>query len=81
MRYEQLQQTEKGRDQLYRERVAIQEKIKRLEHEINTLETNLGFFGKSKGPASLVADYQKKADAAKEEVKRLKAQLKQIPRD
>lgn len=81
MRYEQLQQTEKGRDQLYRERVAIQEKIKRLEHEINTLETNLGFFGKSKGAASLVADYQKKADAAKEEVKRLKAQLKQIPRD
>lgn len=81
MRYEQLQQTDKGRDQLYRERVAIQEKIKRTEHEINTLETNLGFFGKSKGAASLVADYQKKVDAAKEEVKRLKAQLKQIPRD
>lgn len=81
MRYEQLQQTDKGRDQLYRERAAIQEKIKRTEHEINTLETNLGFFGKSKGAASLVADYQKKVDAAKEEVKRLKAQLKQIPRD
>ncbi|MGL5890944.1 MAG: DUF349 domain-containing protein [Bacteroidia bacterium] len=81
MRYEQLQQTEKGRDQIYRERAAILEKIKRIEHEINTLETNLGFFGKSKGATSLVADYQKKADAAKEEVKRLKAQLKQIPRD
>lgn len=81
MRYEQLQQTEKGREQIFRERTGLQEKIKRLEHEINTLETNLGFFSKSKGAASLVGDYQKKADEAREEVTRLKAQLKLLPRD
>lgn len=81
IRYDQLQQTDKGRDQIYRERTAIQEKIKRITAEINTLETNLGFFGKSKGAQALVADYQQKVDAAREEVVKLKAALKQIPRE
>ncbi|HEU4717230.1 MAG TPA: DUF349 domain-containing protein [Bacteroidia bacterium] len=81
MRYDQLKQTEKGRDQIYRERMAIQDKIKKLQNEINTLETNLGFFSKSKGGQSLVADYQAKVDSAREEVVRLKAQLKMIPRE
>jgi flagellin-specific chaperone FliS len=81
LKYDQLRQTEKGRDQLYRERMNLQDKIKRLQGEINTLETNLGFFGKSKGAQSLVADYQSKVDAAKAEVDKLKAQLKMIPRD
>lgn len=80
IRYDQLTQTDKGKDQLYRERVALQEKIKRLQTEINTLETNLGFFGKSKGAQSLVAEYQSKVDAAKAEVAKLKGQLKMIPR-
>lgn len=81
IRYDQLSQTDRGKDQIYRERVALQEKIKRLQTEINTLETNLGFFGKSKGAQSLVADYQSKVDAAKDEVVKLKAQLKMIPRE
>jgi hypothetical protein len=81
IRVEQLSQTDKGRDQLRRERGAIQEKIKKLESEINTLETNLGFFGKSKGAQSMVAEYQQKVDKAKEEVAALRVQLKAIPRD
>lgn len=81
MRYDQLKTTDKGKDQLYRERMNIQDKIKRLTGEINTLETNLGFFGKSKGAQALVADYQQKVDKARAEVDRLKAQLKQIPRE
>jgi Domain of Unknown Function (DUF349) len=81
IRYDQLKQTDKGKDQIYRERVGLQERIKRLQNEINTLETNLGFFGKSKGAQTLVADYQNKVDAAKDEIVKLKAQLKLIPRD
>ncbi|MBI3509978.1 MAG: DUF349 domain-containing protein [Bacteroidetes bacterium] len=79
--YDQLKQTERGKEQMHRERMNIQDKIKRLQGEINTLETNLGFFGKSKGAQSLVADYQNKVDAAKAEIEKLKAQLKMIPRD
>lgn len=81
MRYDQLKQTDKGREQLLRERMNIQDKIKRLTAEINTLETNLGFFGKSKGAQALVADYQQKVDKARAEVDQLKAKLKQIPRE
>lgn len=81
IRYDQLRQTEKGRDQIYRERTGIQEKIKRLQNEINTLETNLGFFSKSKGAQSLVAQYQGQVEKNKAEIDRLKAQLKQIPRE
>ena len=81
IKYDQLKQTDQGRDQIQRERGAIQEKIKRLTSEINTLETNLGFFGKSKGAQALVAEYQSKVDAARAEVDKLKAALKQIPRE
>lgn len=81
LKYEQLSQTEKGRDQIYRERMNIGDKIKKLQTEINTLENNISFFGKSKGAQSLVTDYQQKIDSAKEEVIRLKAQLKMIPRE
>lgn len=80
LKYEQLGQTEKGREQIYRERMNIQDKIKKLQTEINTLENNIGFFGKSKGAQSLVTDYQDKINAAKAEVDKLKAQLKMIPR-
>lgn len=81
MRYDTLKTSDKGREQIQRERMNIQDKIKRLTGEINTLETNLGFFGKSKGAQALVADYQQKVDKARAEVDRLKAQLKQIPRE
>ncbi len=81
IKYDQLKQTDQGRDQILRERSNIQDKIKRLTGEINTLETNLGFFGKSKGAQALVADYQSKVDTAKAEVDKLKALLKQIPRE
>lgn len=81
MRYDQLKSSDKGREQLQRERMNIQDKIKRLTAEINTLETNLGFFGKSKGAQALVADYQQKVDKARAEVDQLKAKLKQIPRE
>jgi len=81
MHYDQLKSSDKGREQIQRERMNIQDKIKRLTGEINTLETNLGFFGKSKGAQALVADYQQKVDKARAEVDRLKAQLKTIPRE
>lgn len=80
IKYDQLKQTERGRDQILRERSNIQDKIKRLQGEIATIENNLGMFSKSKGAQSLVADYQSQVEKLKDEVAKLKAQLKQIPR-
>ncbi len=81
IKYDQLKQTEKGRDQIFRERSTIQEKIKKLQGEITTIENNLGMFSKSKGAQSLVAEYQSQVEKHKAEVDKLKAQLKQIPRE
>ncbi|MEO5644410.1 MAG: DUF349 domain-containing protein [Bacteroidia bacterium] len=81
IKYDQLKSTERGRDQISRERSAIQEKIKKLQAEITTIENNLGMFSKSKGAQSLVADYQSQVEKHKGEVDKLKAQLKQIPRE
>jgi hypothetical protein len=80
LRYEQLANSAQGRDQLRDERTRLQEKIKKLQAEVNTLETNLGFFGKSKGASGLVAEYEQKLTAGKAEIEQLKAKLKRIPR-
>lgn len=58
IKYDQLQQSDKGRDQIIRERSAIQERIKKLQAEISSIENNLMMFSKSKGAQSLVAGYQ-----------------------
>lgn len=80
IKYDQLQQSDKGRDQIIRERSAIQERIKKLQAEISSIENNLMMFSKSKGAQSLVAGYQAQVEKNKTEVDKLKLQLKQIPR-
>ncbi len=80
IKYDQLQQSDKGRDQIIRERSAIQERIKKFQAEISSIENNLMMFSKSKGAQSLVAGYQAQVEKNKTEVDKLKLQLKQIPR-
>ena len=79
MKYEQLQQTPQGKDEISKERFHLQDKIKRIQADINQLENNLGFFGKSKNADAMKAEFQQKIDRSKEEVTKLKAQLKMIP--
>ncbi len=79
MKYEQLQQTTQGKDEIAKERFHLQDKIKRIQADINLLENNLGFFGKSKNADAMKLEFQQKIDRSKEEVNKLKAQLKMIP--
>jgi hypothetical protein len=79
MKYEQLQQTSQGKDEIQKERYHLQDKIKRIQADINQLENNLGFFGKSKNADAMKLEFQQKIDRSKEEVLKLKAQLKLIP--
>ncbi|MES1223450.1 MAG: DUF349 domain-containing protein, partial [Bacteroidota bacterium] len=79
MKYEQLQQTSQGKDEIMKERYHLQDKIKRIQADINQLENNLGFFGKSKNADAMKAEFQQKIDRSKEEVAKLKVQLKMIP--
>jgi Domain of Unknown Function (DUF349) len=79
MKYEQLQQTQQGKEEIMKERFQLQDKIKRIQTDINQLENNLGFFGKSKNADAMKVEFQQKIDKGKEEINKLKAQLKMIP--
>ncbi|MFR9669036.1 MAG: DUF349 domain-containing protein [Rikenellaceae bacterium] len=51
------------------ERDKLYNKVKQLESEITLLENNIGFFSKSKGAESLIADVEAKINRAKQELK------------
>ena len=67
-----------GKDKLQYQRNVVQEKIKRLQSDVQTLENNIGFFGNSKSKAAeeMKRDIEKKISKAKEEIGQLKDQMK-----
>ncbi len=60
------------------ERERLYNKVKQLESEIALLENNIGFFSKSKGAESLIADVNRKIDKARQEMADTKAKVKLI---
>jgi hypothetical protein len=58
------------------ERRNIKDQIKKLEDTIDKYETNMSFFGRSKGADVFKADIQKNIDKAKEEIAELQKKLK-----
>lgn len=67
-----------GRDRVSRERSRLMAQIKQAEQDVETLENNIGFFAKSKNAESIVADVQKKIDAARKELAKLNQKLAMI---
>ena len=65
-----------SRDRVRRERVTLQNKIQKLRDEIAVLENNIGFFSNSKNSELMRAEYEKKINKAKEDLKLLEAKLK-----
>ena len=53
-------------------------KYNQLQQDIQTYENNIGFFGLSKGAEQLKAQMQERIDAAKEELKQLEAQIREL---
>lgn len=81
LKYEQMLKSPQGIEQIKKERSLIQDKIKKIQSEVDQLENNLSFFGKSKSTNPLIADYQNKLEQSKEEVKELNIKLKLIPKN
>lgn len=79
LKYEQMLKYPHGQEQIKRERFNLQDKIKKLEAEANQLETNLGFFGKSKKANPILDEYTKKLEEVKQELGKLREQIKLIP--
>ena len=57
-----------GEKRLRTERERLYNKVRQLEQDIALLENNIGFFSKSKGAESLIADVQQKIERAKREL-------------
>ncbi len=65
-----------SRDKVRKERNILTNKITKLREEIIVLENNIGFFSNSKQSEIMRAEYEKKINRAKNDVKVLEAKLK-----
>jgi hypothetical protein len=65
-----------SRDKVRRERNILTNKITKLREEIIVLENNIGFFSNSKQSELMRAEYEKKINRAKNEVKVLETKLR-----
>ena len=65
-----------SRDRVRRERNTLQGKIQKLRDEIAVLENNIGFFSNSKNSELMRAEYEKKINKAKEDLKVLEDKLR-----
>ena len=63
-------------DRVRRERNTLQTRIQKLREEIAVLENNIGFFSNSKNSELMRAEYEKKINKAKEDLKLLEDKLK-----
>ena len=76
VRMEELKHSEKGRDQLQKEKNDLQLRIKKLQADVALLENNLGFFGHSKNAEKMKEEYLQKVEEGKKEIKRLQEKVK-----
>lgn len=65
-------------DKMRREKTNLANKIQKLRDEISVLENNIGFFSNSKNSELMKAEYEKKINKAKNDLKVLEAKLKII---
>ena len=63
-------------DRMRKEKTSLANKIQKLRDEIAVLENNIGFFSNSKNSELMKAEYEKKINKAKNDLKLLEAKLK-----
>ena len=71
-----MKEDPESRDKVRKERNILTNKINKLREEISVLENNIGFFSNSKQSEIMKAEYEKKINRAKNDVKVLEAKLK-----
>jgi len=79
LKYEQMLKSESGQEKLRKMRFDIQDKIKKLQAEVNQLENNLSFFSKSKKTNPVIQEYEQKLLDSKQQIKEFETQMKSIP--
>lgn len=71
-----LKNDPQGERKLYQREQAIRKRISKIENDIATLKNNMEFFGRSKNAEAYKAEFSQQIDAATEQLKALKGQLK-----
>ena len=69
---------EPRRGQPLTEKDKLTQKYNQLQQDIQTYENNIGFFGLSKGAEQLKAQMQERIDAAKEDLRKLEAEIREL---
>lgn len=75
---EGLKDDPESSDKMRREKTTLNNRIQKLRDEIAVLENNIGFFSNSKNSELMRAEYEKKINKAKNDLKVLEAKLKII---
>ena len=75
---ENLKDDPESGDKMRREKTTLSNRIQKLRDEIAVLENNIGFFSNSKNSELMKAEYEKKINKAKNDLKVLEAKLKII---
>ena len=65
-----------GKDKLNQQKNVVQDKLRRMQTELQTLENNIGFLAKSKGADELRKDIERKISKTRAEIASLNDQLK-----
>jgi hypothetical protein len=73
---EGIREEPESQDRIRRERFNLNAKITKLRDEINLWENNIGFFASSKNADIMKAEYEKKINKAKTDLKVLESKLK-----
>jgi hypothetical protein len=73
---ENMKEDPDARDRIRRERNTLSTKISKLREEIQLWENNIGFFAHSKQADLMKAEYEKKINRAKNDLKILESKLK-----
>ena len=75
---EMMKDDPESNDKMRREKTNLANRIQKLRDEIAILENNIGFFSNSKNSELMKAEYEKKINKAKNDLKVLEAKLKII---
>ena len=73
---EGMREDPESSDKMRREKTSLANKIQKLRDEIAVLENNIGFFSNSKNSELMRAEYEKKINKAKNDLKVLEAKLR-----
>jgi hypothetical protein len=77
-RYQNVVASPKGNDKLREDKSRLQEKIKKIQADIAQQENNISFFAKSKNAEVVLKEVKGRIDAAHDEMKKIREQIKMM---